>query len=94
MVHNYRGGAPGSITGKRRRCFLMLGSFFDQLGERERAEEASHRGVEMLEPTVRARMGSYFCPGPKLEAYPDDVRTRSSLRLFLGASWGTRFVLG
>ena len=46
------------------------GLFFDQLGERERAEEAWRRGVETLEP--------------KLEAYPDNTRMRSYLASFYG----------
>ena len=49
-------------------ALLSAGLFFDQVGERERAEEAWRRGVEMLEP--------------KLEAYPDDMRTRLSLACF------------
>ena len=51
-------------------ALVWAGSFFDQIGERERAEEVWRRGVELLEP--------------KLEAYPDNIRMRLYLAGFYG----------
>jgi tetratricopeptide (TPR) repeat protein len=49
---------------------VFAGILLDELGERERAEEVWRRGVEELKP--------------RLEAYPDNFRTRSILACFYG----------
>lgn len=51
-------------------AFLGAGLLLDQMGERERAEEAWRRGVEILEPT--------------LDAFPDDARTATYLACYYG----------
>jgi serine/threonine protein kinase/TolB-like protein/tetratricopeptide (TPR) repeat protein len=51
-------------------AFFGLGLLFEQLGERERAEEAWRRGVELL--------------APRLKASPDDPHTATYLACFYG----------